>query len=182
MLELPLSLRDELAKPHGRLYRNGESVFEKIEEIRDCKILVCVGDMVTYSAFASKIKPEIIVLDGKTLREKNLKLDIPEEYIKIQTKNPPGFITSDLIKALKKAVKIAEGNGKALVFVDGEEDLAVMPLGLLLPERSVIIYGQPKEGVVALQVDGEVKARILKLLKQMILVEENEEFRSLGVI
>lgn len=182
MLRLPEFLRSELSKPHGRLYRDGVRVFEKIEEIKGCSILACVGDFVAFCAFFSKIKPDIVVLDGKTLREKNLTLDIPEEYLRIQARNPPGFITSDLILALRKAVEIVRRNRKVAVLVEGEEDLAVMPLALLLPEKSLIVYGQPKEGVVALVVDWDVKAKILKLLKQMILVEESDEFRSLGVI
>ncbi|MEM0203981.1 MAG: DUF359 domain-containing protein [Archaeoglobaceae archaeon] len=182
MLRLPDSLREELAKPHGRLYRDGERVFEKIEELKSCSMLACVGDFVAYCAFVVKIKPEIVVLDGKTLREKDLRLEVPEEYSKIYARNPPGFITSELIGALKKAVEIAKANRRVAVFIDGEEDLAVMPLGLLLPENSLIVYGQPNQGVVALVVDGDAKAKILKLLKQMILVEESDELRSLGVI
>lgn len=182
MLKLPDFLREELAKPHGRLYKDGERVFEKIEEIKSCPMLACVGDLVAYCAFAVKIKPEIVVLDGKTLRERNLRFEIPEEYSKIYAKNPPGFITSDLINALKKAVETAKTKKKVVVLIDGEEDLAVMPLGLLLPENSLIVYGQPREGVVALIVDKDAKAKILKLLKQMIVVEESDELRSLGVI
>ncbi|MFN3383926.1 MAG: GTP-dependent dephospho-CoA kinase family protein [Archaeoglobaceae archaeon] len=181
MLKLPDSLREELAKPHGRLYKDGEKVFEKIEELRDCSMLACVGDIVVHCAFLVKIKPEIIVLDGKTLRERNLKFEIPEEYSRIYAKNPPGFITPELINALKKAVELAKTR-KVAVLIDGEEDLAVMPLGLLLPEKSLVVYGQPGEGVVALMIDEGVKVEILKLLKQMILVEESDELRSLGVI
>lgn len=182
MLRLPENLRSELSKPHGKLYRNGERVLERIEEIKHSKILAVVGDFVAYCAFKLKIYPHIVIIDGKTLREKNLELKIPEEYIKIEVRNPPAFITSELINAIEKAVKLVQEGKRSLIFVIGEEDLAVMPLGIFLPENSLILYGQPKEGVVAFMIDREKKLLILKLLKQMELVERSDELRKLGVI
>jgi len=80
---------------------------------------------------------------------------------------------------LRKAVEMALSNRKIAVIVDGEEDLAVIPLSLLMPESSLICYGQPGEGVVALVVDEERKMMVLKLLKQMLVLEEDEEIRRL---
>jgi len=37
--------------------------------------------------------------------------------------------------------------------VDGEEDLAVIPCVLMAPEGSLILYGQPGEGVVLVETD-----------------------------
>ncbi len=37
--------------------------------------------------------------------------------------------------------------------VDGEEDLAVLPCVLTAPPESVVLYGQPGEGVVLCEVD-----------------------------
>lgn len=34
MLKLPESLRGELARPHGKVYRDGEGIFKKIDEIK----------------------------------------------------------------------------------------------------------------------------------------------------
>ncbi|MDI9610350.1 MAG: DUF359 domain-containing protein [Archaeoglobales archaeon] len=182
MLRLPEKLRAELSKPYGKLYRDGERVLEKVEEIKNSKILAVVGDFVAYCAFKVRILPHIVIIDGKTLRERNLELEVPEEYERVEVKNPPAFITPELVRAIEIAVKKAKEGGKSLIFVIGEEDLAVMPLGILLPERSLILYGQPKEGVVAFTIDQEKKLLILKLLKQMEIVERSEELRKLGVI
>ena len=46
----------------------------------------------------------------------------------------------------------------ALIFVEGEEDLAVLPLVLAAPLGVIILYGQPKEGVVLREVDAQAKA------------------------
>lgn len=182
MLRLPEELRTELAKPYGKLYRDGERVLEKVAEIRDAKLVAVVGDFVAYCAFKVGIFPQIVIIDGKTLREKNLELDIPEGYEIIEVNNPASFLTSELVKAIEKAVKSAEDGKRALIFVIGEEDLAVMPLAIFMPSGSLILYGQPKEGVVALVIDQEKKLLILKLLKQMEIVEKSEELKKLGVV
>ncbi|MCS7143905.1 MAG: DUF359 domain-containing protein [Archaeoglobaceae archaeon] len=182
MLKLPERLRSELSKPYGKLYRDGERVLEKVEEIKEAKIIAVVGDFVAYCAFKVGILPHIVIIDGKTLREKNLEFEIPKEYERFEVKNPPAFITSELIKGVEKAVKRANEGRKSLIFVLGEEDLAVMPLGILMPENSLILYGQPKEGVVAFMIDREKKLLILKLLKQMEIVEKSDELRKLGVV
>ncbi|MCX8172384.1 MAG: DUF359 domain-containing protein [Archaeoglobaceae archaeon] len=182
MLKLPEKLRVELSKPYGKLYRNGERVLERVEEIKSSKMIAVVGDLVAYCAFKVGIFPNIVIIDGKTLRERNLEFKIPENYEKIEVKNPPASITSELVKAIEIAIKRAQKGERTLIFVIGEEDLAVMPLGILLPENSLILYGQPKEGVVALKIDEEKKLLILKLLKQMEIVEMCDALRKLGVI
>ncbi|MEM1578553.1 MAG: DUF359 domain-containing protein [Archaeoglobaceae archaeon] len=182
MLRLPEKLRTELSKPYGRLYKDGERVLEKVEELNFCKPIAFVGDFVTYCAFKIGLTPEIVVVDGKTLRERSFAVEIPESYTKIYAKNPAGVISSELIKALLSAIDFAKSGKKVAILVLGEEDLAVMPLALLMPEGGLIIYGQPKEGVVALPIDSEKKVLILKLLKQMEVIQESEELKKLGVI
>ncbi|WP_456468280.1 GTP-dependent dephospho-CoA kinase family protein [Archaeoglobus sp.] len=179
-LRLPEEMRSELAKPHGKLYRGqGDVLLLDVEEVKSCSLLCCVGDLVSASAVRVGLKPDIAVIDGKTLREDEVdfKFDFFEK--RIEAYNPAGYITCELISALKKAVDEAEQGKKVLVFVNGEEDLAVMPLGMLLPEKSLIIYGQPHEGVVALMIDSEKKVLILNLLRRMERVGECEELKYL---
>ena len=52
----------------------------------------------------------------------------------------------------------------SLVLVDGEEDLAVLPLILILPDSSVILYGQPNEGVVFCEVNPTLRKKAEELL------------------
>jgi len=75
-------------------------------------------------------------------------------YRRIVARNPPGTISDDLVRAVRDAV----GHPPALIFVEGEEDLAVLPLVLAAPPGVVVLYGQPKEGVVLREVDAEAKA------------------------
>ena len=179
-LRLPEEMRSELAKPHGKLYRGqGDELLLDVGEVKSCSLLCCVGDLVSASAVRVGLKPDIAVIDGKTLREDEVdfKFDFFEK--RIEAYNPAGYITCELISALKQAVDEAEQGKKVLVFVNGEEDLAVMPLGMLLPEKSLIIYGQPHEGVVALMIDSEKKVLILNLLRRMERVGECEELKYL---
>lgn len=78
------------------------------------------------------------------------------------------MLTDDLIAALKGAVAAPP----ALIYVDGEEDLAVIPAVLAAPDGAVVLYGQPCEGVVALLVDAERKKKAEWLLS---LFEKSDE-------
>lgn len=177
---LPEKMREELAKPHGRLYRgHGDQLLLEVEEVKDCKLLCCVGDLVSASAVRVGLNPDIAVIDGKTLREDKVDFDYEFFDEKIDAFNPAGYITCELISALRKAIDFAGKGKKVLVFVDGEEDLAVIPLGLLLPEKSLVIYGQPHEGVVALVIDNNKKFLILNILNRMEVVGECEELSQI---
>jgi len=179
MLKLPEELRAELAKPHGKLYRGENVDLKTISEVRECKLLACVGDLVSLAAVKASLNPDIVVVDGKTLRHERINLGAISGYAFLEAENPAGFISCDLVKTLRSAVKMAEKNDKVCVLVRGEEDLAVMPLGLLLPYDSVILYGQPAEGVVALRIDREKKLLILDLMRKMERVGECEEIDEL---
>jgi len=173
MLKITKELRSILSKPHGILYKGkGINPIKKAINNRKDGILACVGDIVTYYALKAEIKPDIVVIDGKSLRKSlngkigNEIIKYTTEYVTIKAVNPAGHITEDLVEKLFNAVKLAKST-KVKVFIEGEEDLAVMPLVALLPKGSLIIYGQPNEGVVALNVDEEKKILIFNLLEKM---------------
>lgn len=177
---LPESMRGELAKPHGRLYRGeGEKLLLEVEEIPEAELFCTVGDLVTASAIKVGLIPDLAVADGKTLREEDVEFEKGVFDEIIETINPPAHISCELISALVKALEACESGKKVLVFVDGEEDLAVVPLVKLLPLGSVIVYGQPGEGVVALRVDEEKKVLILILLSRMEVIGECDELKYL---
>ena len=57
----------------------------------------------------------------------------------------PGVITPEAQQILLKAITLKKRLG---VVVEGEEDLLVLPLMAMMPTGSVIVYGQPREGMV----------------------------------
>jgi hypothetical protein len=59
-----------------------------------------------------------------------------------------------------------------VILVEGEEDLAVIPLILAAPEGAMVLYGQPGEGVVVCEVTDAAKEKAETLLS--CFVEHDE--------
>ncbi len=88
--------------------------------------------------------------------------EIHGEYIRV--KNPAGTLTDDLIRALEHAVD----HPPFTVLVDGEEDLAVIPLVIAAPDGAIVLYGQPRQGVVFRMVNSEAKYTARQFLSHFI--------------
>jgi len=58
--------------------------------------------------------------------------------------------------------------------VCGEEDLATIPAVVYAPIGSIVIYGQPKEGVVLIKVTPETKLRFAEMLRNMEVVYDGD--------
>jgi hypothetical protein len=117
--------------------------------------------VVTHSLQQNGITPAIAVVDGQTMRSPCTKMpDLSGTCIHV--KNPPGTITDELVDALTYAVD----HPPITVMVEGEEDLAVIPLVIAAPLASVVLYGQPNEGVVLRVIDARAKAAAHELLGQ----------------
>ena len=68
------------------------------------------------------------------------------------------------MSAMKKAFA---GEKPAMVLIDGEEDLLTIPAVIEAPLGAVVFYGQPLEGVVAVEVDERSKANARQILRLM---------------
>ena len=154
-------LTQEFKKPFGKLYRDFESLLRALDEVKPAKIIT-VGDVVTASLLESGRMPDLCVIDGKTIRSKSVG-EIKTEFQEIRVENPAGQITEELRNAIKKSM--AAENVK--IFVVGEEDLAVLPVVEFAPLRSAVLYGQPNEGVVLVEVDKVKKKEIKKYYRMM---------------
>ncbi len=182
MIKLPESLREYFGKPHGRLYEgSGEELYRQIEEVKEARLTACVGDVVSYFALKAGIKPDIVIFDAKTKREEfdqeflEKMSSLTEDYAEIEVSNPQAVISLELVEGLVEAVSSAEKGQKVKIFVRGEEDLATMPLIAILPESSVILYGLPGKGVIALKITRDKKLLILDILQKMEKGERGEE-------
>lgn len=95
-------------------------------------------------------------------------------YEEVSVDNPAGIITDELIRTLCEAF----ASEKLLrIFVrGGEEDLATLPVILLAPPGgSVVLYGQPDEGVVFVEVTEKKKEEIRALFEKLISKNQNNE-------
>jgi len=148
MLTLPKEHRKLFREPFGELHRNLNEVLPKISG----SIVYTVGDVVTHNLQKMGINPSIAVVDGCTMRLPCRRMPaIHGECIRV--KNPAGTITDDLVRALEHAIE----HPPVTVIVDGEEDLAVIPLVIAAPDGAIILYGQPRQGVVLRTVNSEAK-------------------------
>ena len=83
-------------------------------------------------------------------------------------KNPPGSITHNLLKAIQNSFSSTDKNRK-VILVEGEEDLAVLPVVLVSPLGYSVFYGQPNQGIVKVYISEEIKDKIYNLAKDLII-------------
>jgi uncharacterized protein (UPF0218 family) len=146
---LPEAERASLKRPFGEVFPGIRALLPRIRG----KTVYAVGDVVTHNLLREGITPRVAIIDGHTMRAPCTRVpDIPVR--RILARNPPGTISDDLVRAIRDAL----ASPPAVIFVEGEEDLAVLPLVLAAREGAVVLYGQPGEGVVLRVVDGEAKA------------------------
>ena len=162
MLSLPESVRPLLKRPLGKLFSRQEEAFDYMRKLRPTR-LITVGDYVTANFLEAGIKPDISIVDFLIMRfpvDKKTKKVIEDYRVPTKfVKNPPSKITKELENTVKNAVPPLK------IVVEGEEDLATIPAILLAPLGSVVAYGQPKEGIVLVEVTKEKKREITDILK-----------------
>jgi hypothetical protein len=159
MLILPEEHRRLFKEPFGVLYRSMDEIVPLIEG----KDVYTVGDVVTHNILKKGITPAVAVVDGYTMRSPCIRMPAVHGEC-IQVKNPAGTLTDELICALERAVR----NPPSTIIVDGEEDLAVIPLVLTARDGSVVLYGQPQKGVVLRTIDSEARKTAQRLLAHFI--------------
>lgn len=161
MLVVPEEMRGELRRPLGELLQ----LRDFLDKYGKRKI-IAVGDIVTLALLGRGIKPFAAVYDFRSMRsrlERQGREKIGSAYPSpLVAQNPPGKITDELEK---EAEKIAKAGGA--LFVDGEEDLAALVLMRISPRDCVIMYGQPGEGVVAVECNEKSREKAEELLKRM---------------
>lgn len=174
MLILKNEGRKEFKKPFGKLYPSITDLKDILANyIEENNLIISIGDVTTLNLQREGIIPQMGIVDNRVEREES-KFEHELNYPKVQLKaeNPPGTITKDLWNAIDQAFNLIEESGSnILIMVDGEEDLAVIPCVIMAPPGSIVLYGQPGEGVVLCEVD-EVKSEAKSLLRKFEEIEE----------
>lgn len=149
MLKINEELSLKLKKPLGKLYPD---FADAIEDINKSKYLISVGDATLKNLISHNIIPNIGIIDNKIQRTPyDHKIDHTTNIL--NANNPPGTISDNLWETIEIAVNNSiENNENYIIVVDGEEDLAVLPTILIAPEDTIVLYGQPNEGLVLLNV------------------------------
>jgi len=164
-LQLPDDLRDQLKNPLGNLVSDNDPNKENIiKKISAESVIITVGDRTTENMLQLGFKPQIQIIDGL---EKRSECAVPADdtiITKLSCKNPPGEITEESIQVIQKAFS---SEPPVRITVDGEEDLLVIPVCIHAPENSVVMYGQPNEGLVIVTITPEIRAKVQKILDVM---------------
>ena len=164
-MQLPNDLRDQLKNPLGNLIKDNDIDKENIiKEISAESVLITVGDRTTENMLQLGLKPQIQIIDG--LEKRNQRVVPTDDAVNtnLSCRNPPGEITEESIQVIQKAFSCEP---PVRITVDGEEDLLVLPVCIFAPENSVVMYGQPNEGLVIVHITPEIRAKVQKILDAM---------------
>ena len=164
-MQLPDDLRDQLKTPLGNLISDNDPNKENIlKKISTESIIITVGDRTTENMLQLGLKPQIQIIDGFEKRNQCIVPIDDTINTKLSCRNPPGEITEESIQIIKKAFS---SEPPVRIVVDGEEDLLVIPVCISAPENSVVMYGQPNEGLVIVRIMPKIRAKVQKILDSM---------------
>ena len=164
-MQLPDDLRDQLKTPLGNLVSDNDPNKENIiKKISANTTLITVGDRTTENMLQLGLKPQIQIIDG--LEKRNQRIVPADDTVNtnLSCRNPPGEITEESIQVIQKAFSC---ESPVRIMVDGEEDLLVIPACIHAPENSIVMYGQPNEGLVIVTITPEIRAKVQKILDTM---------------
>lgn len=163
-MRLPESLRSQLKKPFGLLIRNSEVTKSGISDnIPKGAFVITVGDATTEKMLSFGFNPSLQIVDAL---EKRNKRDLPAGKTEtiLTCTNPAAEITDESISTIRKALKMPF---PVRIIVTGEEDLLVLPVAVYGPDNSVILYGQPNEGLVLVHLTEEIRNRAKSIMDSM---------------
>jgi len=131
-------------------------------------VLATVGDATTARLLLFKIIPDVSVVDGKERRIKSSKFKIvlggdkdSKNLSFVRCSNKPGSVSRRAIETIRDALKMPF---PVRIVVSGEEDLLALPLFVMVPNGSVVLYGQPLEGMVIVRIDEKIRWKARDLL------------------
>ena len=164
-MKLPENLRDQLKIPLGLLLAENETDKTNIQKhLSENSYIITVGDRTTEKMIDFGLIPSLQIIDGQ---EKRKKRNIPKSFgvsTTLTCDNPAAEITTQSIETIKKAFI---SQTPVRIIVSGEEDLLVIPVCVYAPDNSVVMYGQPNEGLVLVKITPEIRNKTQKLLDLM---------------
>jgi hypothetical protein len=162
-LVLPSKDRQAFKEPVGT-----ELYDSDLETFNAQTALITVGDVVSLTFRKHGVTPFLSIYDGMTERRGMTEFAaLVENESKEEVVNPAGMITRDLAECIRRSI---EGSG-GLIKVDGEEDLALMPVIVLAPLGTDVVYGWPGRCMMRITTDESIRTKMEQLLLRM---EETE--------
>ena len=150
--------------PLGKLLPENQTQKSEIQKyLSENSYLITVGDRTTEKMIDFDLVPSLQIIDGQEKREKR---EPPKSQYKTELTidNPAAEITPQSISVIKKAFTM---ESPVRIFVNGEEDLLVLPVCIHAPDNAVVMYGQPHEGLVIVNITAEIRNKVQTLLDLM---------------
>jgi GTP-dependent dephospho-CoA kinase len=161
-------LREKLKEPFDMLIEGTfDQTISKLKEIVAANVppmLISVGDVVSKNLHKHKLHPQLTVIDYISQRNKIATPTHMHGEETVRVKNPQGTITEEAITAIQEAIASCRHTH---IIVEGEEDLLTLIALLYAPDNALVIYGQPRCGIVVVRVTAEKKAQAQQFLKAM---------------
>lgn len=166
-MKISEALRDELRNPLGIVHRDFKEIIRLSKDHR----IISVGDVCTLSLLAMGIRPHLAVFDHRFMRKEldsgftnilRLYYSDPAVY-----PNPAGTLSEEIMKDAPHLIE--KGGG---VLIEGEEDLTALAFILDAKETDIVVYGQPREGLVIVRPEPGLKKKIRGWLASMPLGHE----------
>ncbi|MGB9135633.1 MAG: GTP-dependent dephospho-CoA kinase family protein [Candidatus Bathyarchaeia archaeon] len=124
---------------------------------------IAVGDRVSQDLIASQLFPDVLIVDNRVMRKEIPPISATADKT-INVNNPPGTITDEAWHAIETALKSPQ---RTKITVDGEEDLLTLVAILTAPQGSIVFYGQPHEGIVAVKATAKTKQKVERMVEDM---------------
>jgi hypothetical protein len=137
---------------------------KKLIEKEKPSMIISVGDAVSESLIKKDVFPNVFIIDNKVMRKPITSFSAEVEET-VYVKNPPGTLTEEALREIQRVLK--EKKQRVKIVVDGEEDLLTLPAVLYAPENSLVIYGQPRRGIVTVKVTKQEKERVRQIIEAM---------------
>lgn len=163
MYKLSRGMRKELRTPYGRVFIGKKPLLNYLRANRIRRIIT-VGDACSRMLAKSRFVPKTLVIDEK-IRRKRADWRIKLDAIEFRARSRAGTVSNELSDLIRKISK-RKFSKPVVVFVRGEEDLAVLPVVKFFPSGYVVIYGLFTKAVVV-KINKSSKKKMGKLLRRM---------------
>ena len=164
-MKLPDNLRDQLKIPLGLLLLEKDADKKNIQKyLSKESYIITVGDRTTEKMINFGLVPSLQIIDGQ---EKRVMSNIHKNFdavTNLSCDNPAAEITTQSIETIREAFI---SKPPVRIMVRGEEDLLVIPVCIYAPENSVVMYGQPNEGLVIVNITPEIRNKTQRLMDLM---------------
>jgi GTP-dependent dephospho-CoA kinase len=153
-----------LKRPFGTLIFEKDITKQKIlSMLEGATKIITIGDATSERLITFGITPDIAVIDGleqRSRRDHSINYDAKE----MSCTNPAGTISKEAVHVLQSAL---ETPSPVTVKVQGEEDMLALPLFTIAPKGSAVLYGQPLEGIVLVNITEEKQNQARDLMDKI---------------